>query len=41
VLAVQTPLTALAIAAEMRSPEYHGVLARRLNPHLDRWLAGG
>lgn len=39
VLAVQTPLTALAIGAEVRSPEYHGVLARRLNPHLDRWLA--
>ena len=40
VLAVQLPLTAAAIVAEMRSPSYHGVWARRLNPRLDDWLAG-
>lgn len=40
VLAVQTPLTLLAIVAEVRSPQYHGVLARRVNPRLDAWLAG-
>lgn len=39
-LAVQTPLTLLAIVAEVRSPQYHGVLARRVNPRLDAWLAG-
>ncbi len=40
VLAVQLPLTAAAIVAEMRSPSYHVVWARRLNPRLDEWLAG-
>lgn len=40
VLAVQTPLTALLIGAEVRSREYHGIFSRRLNPDLDAWLAG-
>jgi hypothetical protein len=40
VLAVQTPFTAAAVILEMRSPRYHGILARRLNPRLDEWLDG-
>jgi hypothetical protein len=40
ILATQTPLTALLIAREMRSPRYHGIMARRLNPHLSDWLEG-
>jgi hypothetical protein len=40
VLAVQLPLSAVVIVVEMRSPSYHGVWARRLNPRLDEWLAG-
>jgi hypothetical protein len=40
ILAVQTPLTAMLIGLELRSPGYHGVLARRLNPRLDDYLAG-
>jgi hypothetical protein len=39
-LAVQTPFTALAIGAEVRSPRYHGICARRWNPALDAYLAG-
>jgi hypothetical protein len=38
VLAVQTPITAILIALEMRSPSYHGILARRINPRLDDYL---
>jgi hypothetical protein len=38
VMAIQTPLTAIAIGLEVRSPEYHGIGARRLNPRLDEWL---
>lgn len=41
ILAVQTPFTLLAIVAEVRSPEYHGLCADRWNQHLPRWLAGG
>lgn len=40
VLAVQTPVTAIAVVAEMRSPRYHGIFARKLNPRLDEYLAG-
>jgi hypothetical protein len=40
VLAVQTPVTAIAIAAEMRSPRYHGICARTLNSRLDEYLDG-
>ncbi len=39
ILAVQTPFTLAAFVLEMRSPQYHGIFARRLNPHLDDWLA--
>ena len=38
ILAVQTPLTIALIATELRTGRYHGVWARRLNPHLDNWL---
>ena len=40
VTAVQAPLTIAAIALEMRSPAYHGILARRINPRLDEHLRG-
>ncbi|MGE0711783.1 MAG: hypothetical protein AB7N76_30710 [Planctomycetota bacterium] len=35
VLACQTPLTALAIGLELRSPRYRGVGWRRINPGLE------
>jgi hypothetical protein len=38
VLAVQTPFTLAAFVLELRSRRYHGIFARRLNPHLDEWL---
>ena len=38
VLAVQTPFTLAAFVLEMRSRRYHGIFARRINPHLDDWL---
>lgn len=37
-LLIQTPFTLAAFVLEMRSRRYHGILARRLNPHLDEWL---
>lgn len=40
VLAIQLPVTALAIALEIRSPRYHGILAARLNPRLAKYLDG-
>lgn len=36
---VQAPFTLAAIVAEMRSPRYHGIFARRLNPRLDEYLS--
>ena len=39
ILLVQTPVTALLIAWEMRGPWYHGILARSINPRLDDYLA--
>jgi hypothetical protein len=39
-LACQLPLTAVLLIAEVRSPRYHGVLARQLNPALDEYLKG-
>ena len=38
VLAVQTPFTLAAIWIEIRTPRYHGIWARRLNPALDAYL---
>lgn len=40
VLGVQTPITLLAIGAEVRSREYHGIFSRRWNPHLHEYLEG-
>jgi hypothetical protein len=39
VLAVQSPITIAVIGLELRSPRYHGIAARRLNPRLDEYLA--
>jgi hypothetical protein len=39
VLASQLPLTAWVVLMEVRSNRYHGILARRLNPRLDAYLA--
>lgn len=41
VIGLQAPVTLAVIAVELRSPGYHGILARRINPRLDEWLAGG
>lgn len=38
VLGVQAPLTVSLVAMEMRSPHYHGVGAKHLNPDLDAYL---
>lgn len=40
ILMVQLPLTVVLVWSEMRHPRYHGIYARRLNPHLDDYLAG-
>jgi hypothetical protein len=37
-LATQTPVTLIAIGAEVRSPRYHGSWARRVNAGLDEYL---
>ena len=36
----QLPVTAVVIALQLRSPWYHGILARRINPRLDDYLNG-
>jgi len=36
----QTPVTLLVIACQMRSPWYHGVFARQINPRLADYLNG-
>jgi hypothetical protein len=40
VLGLQTPLTALLIGLEVRSPRYHGIGCERLNPDLPRYMSG-
>lgn len=35
----QTPLTVYLTVAALRRPTYHGLGARRLNPHLDAYLS--
>jgi hypothetical protein len=40
ILGCQLPLTAAFIFAEMRTPRYHGIFARRVNSRLDNYLAG-
>lgn len=34
----QVPMTGLVIALQMRSPWYHGIFARRINPRLADYL---
>jgi len=38
VLLTQLPISVLVIAAEIRSPRYHGILAQRWNTELDAYL---
>lgn len=41
ILAIQTPITAVLIAREMRKPTYHGAFARTINAaNIDRYLRG-
>ena len=40
VLAIQLPITALVLLAEMRSRRYHGIFAARLNPRLNDYVEG-
>jgi hypothetical protein len=40
VVGLQAPVTLVVILLEVRSPRYHGVLARQINPRLDEWLRG-
>lgn len=35
----QTPLTVYLTVTALRRPTYHGLCARRLNPHLDDYLS--
>ena len=35
----QLPVTLVVLIAELRSPRYHGILARRFNPKLEEYLA--
>lgn len=39
VLAGQLPVTLLLVLLEVRSPRYHGIGARRINPRLDEFLS--
>jgi hypothetical protein len=38
-LLTQLPVSAAIILWEVRSPQYHGIFAQRLNPRLDQYLA--
>jgi hypothetical protein len=40
VLASQIPITLFLIVGDIRSPGYHGIFARRLNPRLSDYLEG-
>jgi hypothetical protein len=40
VLMCQLPITIGLVVADMRSPGYHGVFAKRLNPRLNDYLEG-
>ncbi len=39
-LAMQTPITLFVLWLQLRSPWYHGIFARRINPRLEDYLAG-
>jgi hypothetical protein len=36
----QLPVTAVVILMQIRSPWYHGIFAKHLNPHLPNFLSG-
>lgn len=38
-LVMQTPITLFVLWLQLRSPWYHGIFARRINPQLDDFLA--
>ena len=38
ILLIQLPITAALIGYEMQSWRYHGVMADRINPELERYL---
>ena len=40
VVACQFPITTAFIILELRSPRYHGIFARRVNPRLEDYLKG-
>lgn len=40
-LIMQTPITFFVLWLQLRSPWYHGIFARRINPRLEDYLAGG
>jgi cell division protein FtsW (lipid II flippase) len=40
ILACQLPVTVVLIFADMRSPGYHGIFAKQLNPQLNDYLEG-
>jgi len=40
ICAVQVPVTVFLLATELRTPRYHGILARRINADLDDYLSG-
>lgn len=39
-LIMQTPMTLFVVWLQLRSPWYHGILARRVNPRLHEFLNG-
>lgn len=39
-LILQTPVTLVVLWLQLRSPWYHGIFARQINPRLDDFLAG-
>jgi hypothetical protein len=40
VLAIQLPITACLLLAEIRSRRYHGIFAARINPRLNDYVEG-
>ena len=40
IIGTQFVVTVFIISNELRMPSYHGVLARRINPRIDDYLAG-
>lgn len=40
IASTQFVFTVIVIVNEFRNPNYHGVFARQINPHLDNYLSG-